>query len=250
MHAINLARQFSATRSERPSAVRQRRLRPLFGSTGLDGRPAADRRARPSSSAALDLPKPAARRAFDSNRLDTGFRGRNRLRNAGDAHALRPARHARCARGHRQPQRPTANEPARRLGSRPDMLTEQSAARLHAGRSAGGARAHARRACRRGHRPRPEHPVRARIRHAPHGDPARRDRWPRNFARSIASPRSRSRPTRRHCADWSETAVASLPAGSTARVELAAGVPAQYRITIEWPVAGFGMQRLVLPVTT
>ncbi len=50
-------------------------------------------------------------------------------------------------------------------------------------------------------------------------------------------------------AAWSESAVASLPAGSTARVELAAGVPAQYRITIEWPVAGFGLQRLVLPVT-
>jgi len=27
-------------------------------------------------------------------------------------------------------------------------------------------------------------------------------------------------------------------------------VPARYRITIEWPVAGLGMQRLVLPVTT
>jgi prepilin-type N-terminal cleavage/methylation domain-containing protein len=50
-------------------------------------------------------------------------------------------------------------------------------------------------------------------------------------------------------AAWSEAAVASLPAGSTARVELAAGVPAQYQITIEWPVAGFGLQRLVLPVT-
>ena len=50
-------------------------------------------------------------------------------------------------------------------------------------------------------------------------------------------------------AAWSEAAVASLPAGSTARVELAAGVPAQYQITIEWSVAGFGLQRLVLPVT-
>lgn len=50
--------------------------------------------------------------------------------------------------------------------------------------------------------------------------------------------------------EWTATAVASLPAGSTARVELAPGVPAQYRITIEWPVAGLGMQRVVLPVTT
>lgn len=49
---------------------------------------------------------------------------------------------------------------------------------------------------------------------------------------------------------WTETAVASLPAGSTARVEQAPGEPAQYRITIEWPVAGLGLQRIVLPVTT
>ncbi len=49
---------------------------------------------------------------------------------------------------------------------------------------------------------------------------------------------------------WSAAAVASLPAGSTARVEPMPGVPAQYRITIEWPVAGIGMQRIVLPVTT
>ena len=49
---------------------------------------------------------------------------------------------------------------------------------------------------------------------------------------------------------WTETAVASLPAGSIARVEQAAGEPEQYRITIEWPVAGLGLQRIVLPVTT
>lgn len=49
---------------------------------------------------------------------------------------------------------------------------------------------------------------------------------------------------------WTESAMASLPAGSAARVELAPGVPAQYRITIEWPVAGIGMQRVVLQVTT
>ena len=51
-------------------------------------------------------------------------------------------------------------------------------------------------------------------------------------------------------AAWSEAAVASLPTGSTARVELAPGMPAEYRITIEWPVAGLGLQRIVLPVTT
>ena len=51
-------------------------------------------------------------------------------------------------------------------------------------------------------------------------------------------------------AAWSEAAVASLPAGSTARVDLVPGMPAEYRITIEWPVAGLGLQRIVLPVTT
>jgi type II secretory pathway pseudopilin PulG len=49
---------------------------------------------------------------------------------------------------------------------------------------------------------------------------------------------------------WSESALASLPAGSAARVEPMPGEPAQYRITIEWAVAGLGMQRIVLPVTT
>jgi prepilin-type N-terminal cleavage/methylation domain-containing protein len=49
---------------------------------------------------------------------------------------------------------------------------------------------------------------------------------------------------------WSEAAIASLPSGSAARVEHVSGAPDQYRITIEWPVAGLGLQRLVLPVTT
>ncbi len=49
---------------------------------------------------------------------------------------------------------------------------------------------------------------------------------------------------------WSEAAVASLPAGSSARVEPGAADPSQYLITIEWPVTGLGMQRIVLPVTT
>jgi type II secretory pathway pseudopilin PulG len=48
---------------------------------------------------------------------------------------------------------------------------------------------------------------------------------------------------------WSEAAVASLPAGSTARVVPEPGVPPRFRITIEWPVAGVGLQRIVLPVT-
>lgn len=49
---------------------------------------------------------------------------------------------------------------------------------------------------------------------------------------------------------WSAAARASLPVGSVARVEIDDGVPARYRITVEWPVSGLGMQRLVLPVTT
>jgi Tfp pilus assembly protein PilV len=49
---------------------------------------------------------------------------------------------------------------------------------------------------------------------------------------------------------WTESVVANLPAGSAARVEHAPGAPDQYRITIEWPVAGLGLQRIVLPVTT
>ena len=49
---------------------------------------------------------------------------------------------------------------------------------------------------------------------------------------------------------WTESAIVSLPAGSVARVDLEPGVPARYRITIEWPVAGIGVQRVVLPVTT
>jgi prepilin-type N-terminal cleavage/methylation domain-containing protein len=49
---------------------------------------------------------------------------------------------------------------------------------------------------------------------------------------------------------WTESAIASLPDGSAARVDLEPGVPAQYRITIEWPVAGIGVQCVVLPVTT
>jgi Tfp pilus assembly protein PilV len=49
---------------------------------------------------------------------------------------------------------------------------------------------------------------------------------------------------------WKEAAAESLPVGSTASIEVEAGVPARYRITIEWPVAGLGLQRIVLPVTT
>ncbi len=49
---------------------------------------------------------------------------------------------------------------------------------------------------------------------------------------------------------WHASVRASLPAGTVARVEVDAGPPAAYRITIEWPVSGLGMQRLVLPVTT
>ncbi len=51
-------------------------------------------------------------------------------------------------------------------------------------------------------------------------------------------------------AAWSAAAVAALPAGATASVEQDDATPEGYLIRIEWPVAGVGMQRLVLPVTT
>lgn len=49
---------------------------------------------------------------------------------------------------------------------------------------------------------------------------------------------------------WRTAALAALPTGSIAQVEIEIALPARYRITLEWPVSGLGMQRLVLPVTT
>ncbi len=49
---------------------------------------------------------------------------------------------------------------------------------------------------------------------------------------------------------WAATVAAVLPAGSIARVEADESIPVNYLISIEWPVAGVGVQRLVLPVTT
>jgi prepilin-type N-terminal cleavage/methylation domain-containing protein len=49
---------------------------------------------------------------------------------------------------------------------------------------------------------------------------------------------------------WAATVAAALPAGSIARVEADDSIPVNYLISIEWPVAGVGVQRLVLPVTT
>lgn len=48
---------------------------------------------------------------------------------------------------------------------------------------------------------------------------------------------------------WRATALSALPDGAEARVEPAGTAPPMYRITIAWPVAGFGLQRLTLPVT-
>jgi len=50
-------------------------------------------------------------------------------------------------------------------------------------------------------------------------------------------------------AAWRAFARAALPAGSDARAEPVAANPAAYRITIDWPVAGTGMQRFTLAVT-
>jgi prepilin-type N-terminal cleavage/methylation domain-containing protein len=49
---------------------------------------------------------------------------------------------------------------------------------------------------------------------------------------------------------WSAAATAALPAGALASVEMDETGTGPYLIRIEWPVAGLGMQRLVLPVTT
>ncbi|HEU0224481.1 MAG TPA: prepilin-type N-terminal cleavage/methylation domain-containing protein [Steroidobacteraceae bacterium] len=50
-------------------------------------------------------------------------------------------------------------------------------------------------------------------------------------------------------AAWRALARATLPEGSDARAEPLAVDPAAYRITIDWPVAGLGMQRFTLAVT-
>lgn len=50
-------------------------------------------------------------------------------------------------------------------------------------------------------------------------------------------------------ADWIAAVESALPAGSVARVEVSGATPAHYRVTIEWPAAGGGSHRLLLPVT-
>jgi prepilin-type N-terminal cleavage/methylation domain-containing protein len=49
---------------------------------------------------------------------------------------------------------------------------------------------------------------------------------------------------------WSAAVESVLPDGSTARVELDGTSPTRYVIRIEWPVAGVGTQRILLPVAT
>jgi len=51
-------------------------------------------------------------------------------------------------------------------------------------------------------------------------------------------------------AAWTAAVAATLPVGASARVERDGELPEGYFIRIEWPVAGVGTQRLVLPVTT
>jgi Tfp pilus assembly protein PilV len=50
--------------------------------------------------------------------------------------------------------------------------------------------------------------------------------------------------------DWETAVESALPAGSDARVDFDGTPPPRYVIRIEWPVAGVGMQRVQLPVTT
>ena len=51
-------------------------------------------------------------------------------------------------------------------------------------------------------------------------------------------------------ASWPAAVSAMLPAGCSARLDMDEDNPGRYLVRIEWPVAGFGMQRIVLPVTT
>jgi prepilin-type N-terminal cleavage/methylation domain-containing protein len=51
-------------------------------------------------------------------------------------------------------------------------------------------------------------------------------------------------------AAWTAAVLAVLPVGSSAHVEPDEGTPPGYLIHVAWPVAGAGLQRLVLPVTT
>jgi hypothetical protein len=83
LHAVNLARQFSATRSEAVSLC------------GIDAAGGCSGPATPPLES-----------------CDPGFRGRHGLRDARDAHDLRPARRSRRARRHREPQRSTAQQHA------------------------------------------------------------------------------------------------------------------------------------------
>ncbi len=107
MHAVNLARQFSATRSESHPAVRPGRFESLLEPRGLVGRPAVDRMNPTGSIDSCDLPPDGSPR-IRSNRSTLDVRGRNRLRNAGNAHVVRPARRPCGARSHRQSQRAPA----------------------------------------------------------------------------------------------------------------------------------------------
>ena len=47
---------------------------------------------------------------------------------------------------------------------------------------------------------------------------------------------------------WIANVEAALPLGTSARVDVEGARPARYRIEIEWPVAGNGLQRLRIPV--
>lgn len=49
---------------------------------------------------------------------------------------------------------------------------------------------------------------------------------------------------------WSSAVRALLPETAAARVDILGSEPAAYRITIEWPATGIGMQRMTLAVTT
>jgi type II secretory pathway pseudopilin PulG len=49
---------------------------------------------------------------------------------------------------------------------------------------------------------------------------------------------------------WTALVAAAMPQGSEARVDIGEATPATYTISIAWPVAGIGTQRITLQVAT
>ena len=249
MHAVNLARQFSATRSETIRLCGSADERECSGASDWSGGLLlADDGGRLRQSLGLSggngAPRLRSNRAILSFEAGSGFATPATLTVCDRRGAER-----RAGRD-REPQRPPAHQRARRLGPGPHVLSHGRIARIHARGGARRPRPHAGRARRRRARPGQEHPARARV-----GQPAC-SAAARRFARRRAA-RARSR---RLCLARSRTRLRSstgrlpwsrpCPKVRRHSVDRDDATPEGYLIRIEWPVAGVGMQRLVLPVTT